>query len=292
METKEQTAITIKTTVNAPVEKVWKLWTIPHHIAKWCHASDDWYAPYAENDLKKGSNFLTRMSARDGSVSFDFNGKYDKIAENREIQYTIADGRKVKVLFEPEGSSTTITEIFDPESINSIELQKSGWQSILDNFKKYAESSDKHEILHFDILIDAPVNKVYTRMIEDKYYREWTSVFNETSKYEGSWEKGSKILFIGTDENGNKGGMVSHIRENIRDKFISIEHQGILKGDQEIMSGSDVDSWAGALENYTFENKDGRTLLKVDMDSNDDFKSYFEEKWPLALKKLKEICEK
>jgi uncharacterized protein YndB with AHSA1/START domain len=141
METLNKTAITVSTTVNAPVEKVWNYWTAPEHITKWCQASDDWHAPFAENDLREGGKFLTTMAAKDGSFSFDFGGVYTKVDEQRTIEYTMSDGRKVSVEFTGNGNSTEIVETFDPEDTNSLEMQKSGWQAILDNFGKYTENN-------------------------------------------------------------------------------------------------------------------------------------------------------
>lgn len=145
--------------------------------------------------------------------------------------------------------------------------------------------------LRFNISINAPAETVYNKMLKEESYKEWTSVFNPSSHFKGSWEKGSKILFIGTDEKGNAGGMVSRIKENIPNKFVSIEHIGILQGENEITTGPEVKGWAGALENYSFTQQNGNTLLEVEMDSNEEFKGYFEETFPKALKKLKEICE-
>jgi uncharacterized protein YndB with AHSA1/START domain len=201
------------------------------------------------------------------------------------------DNRKVRVTFSSEGSATRLTEIFEAESENSVELQRSGWQAILDNFKKYVETSDKTAILHFEIKINAGAEKVYTTMLEKEHYDEWTAEFNPTSHYEGSWEKGAKIIFIGTDQDGKSGGMVSRIKENIPNKFVSIEHLGLLQDGKEITSGDEVEGWAGALENYRFNESNGVTTLIVDVDSNKEFKAYFEETWPKALKKLKSICE-
>ncbi|MCD6067596.1 MAG: polyketide cyclase [Bacteroidetes bacterium] len=141
METTNTMAITVEATVNAPVEKVWKFWNEPQHITKWCSPSDDWHAPKAENDLKVGGNFSTRMEAKDGSFGFDFGGVYDEVTTHKVIAYTMSDGRKVKILFTPEGTGTKVTETFDPENINPIEMQKGGWQAILDNFKKYVENN-------------------------------------------------------------------------------------------------------------------------------------------------------
>lgn len=131
--------ITIKTTVNVPVEKVWKYWTEPEYIKKWNSASEDWHTPLAENDLRVGGKFLSRMEAKDGSFGFDFGGIYDEVELYKVIAYTLDDGRKVKINFIGREKVTEITETFEAENENSIEMQQSGWQSILDRFKKYAE---------------------------------------------------------------------------------------------------------------------------------------------------------
>lgn len=141
METTHQTAITVQSTINAPVTKVWDYWTNPEHITQWTFASDDWHAPYADNDLRTGGKFKTTMAAKDGSFSFDFGGEYSQVDEHRAIAYAMEDGRKVSVLFESDGNSTQVTETFDPESTNPIEMQRGGWQAILDNFKKYTEEN-------------------------------------------------------------------------------------------------------------------------------------------------------
>ncbi len=140
MGTTDKTIITIEATIHVPVDTVWNLWTLPEHITKWNSASDDWHTPYAENDLKAGGSFLSRMEAKDGSFGFDFTGVYNEVKTNELIVYTIADGRKVHISFTPVGNSTTIIESFEAEDTHSVELQKNGWQSILDNFKRYAES--------------------------------------------------------------------------------------------------------------------------------------------------------
>jgi len=141
METAEKTVITIETTVNAPVEKVWEYWSKPEHITRWCNASDDWHTPRAENDLRAGGNFLSRMEAKDGSMGFDFDGVYDAVDTNKYIEYTMGDGRKVKVHFNEMGNTTKVVESFEAESTNPVEMQRGGWQAILDNFKKYTEAN-------------------------------------------------------------------------------------------------------------------------------------------------------
>ena len=291
METTERKSITVEATILAPVEKVWKLWSQPVHICQWNNASDDWHTPKAENDLRVGGRFLSRMEAKDGSFGFDFEGTYDQVVKHELISYHLDDNRKVTIRFNGNGNTTTVTESFDADTSHSAEMQQAGWQAILNNFKKYAESVKENEKLRFEILIDAPVEKVYSRMLDEKQYQEWTAAFSPTSRFKGSWEKGSKILFLGDDEKGNTGGMVSRIKENIPNQFVSIEHLGLVKDGKEVISGEEVESWAGSLENYTFEQKKEKTLLSVEMDSNEEFESYFSETWPKALQRLKEICE-
>ena len=142
METATKTVITVQNTVNAPVSKVWAYWTAPEHICKWNNASDDWHTPWATNDLRVGGVFVARMEAKDGSFGFDFGGTYDAVKENEYIEYHInGDARKVKIYFTAEGNSTKVMESFEAETENSDELQRGGWQAILDNFKKYTESN-------------------------------------------------------------------------------------------------------------------------------------------------------
>lgn len=131
--------ITVQTSVAADINKVWSSWTLPEHITKWNFASDDWHCPAATNDLKAGGRFCATMAAKDGSMSFDFEGIYDEVIKHRKIAYSLSDGRQITVLFESEGDKTRVTETFDPENQNSMELQRAGWQSILDNFKAYTE---------------------------------------------------------------------------------------------------------------------------------------------------------
>jgi uncharacterized protein YndB with AHSA1/START domain len=140
METTTKTNITVEAIVNAPVNKVWNAWSDPKHITKWCQASEDWHVPYADNDLKVGGKFKTTMAAKDESFSFDFEGVYSQVKTNSLIEYDIADGRKVKIVFVANGNETKVTETFEAETTNPIEMQRGGWQTILDNFKKYTES--------------------------------------------------------------------------------------------------------------------------------------------------------
>jgi uncharacterized protein YndB with AHSA1/START domain len=133
--------ITIKTRINAPIEKVWKYFNEPAYVKQWNHASDDWHTPKATNDLIVGGGFSYTMAAKDGSFSFDFAGVYDEIQENKYISYTMGDGRKVTVVFVANGDETEVTETFDAENENPIEMQRGGWLAILNNFKKLVETT-------------------------------------------------------------------------------------------------------------------------------------------------------
>ncbi len=144
MSTNEKIKITVQAEVSAPIDFVWECWTLPEHVIHWNNASPDWHTPRAENDLRVGGKFNYRMEAKDGSFGFDFWGIYDKIIINELIENTLGDDRKVVVTFSGNGVNTKITETFEAETQNSVDLQRQGWQAILDNFKKYTESqSDK-----------------------------------------------------------------------------------------------------------------------------------------------------
>ncbi|WP_088072280.1 SRPBCC family protein [Gottfriedia luciferensis] len=133
--------VTVETTIQASVEKVWEFWTEPTHIKKWNSASDDWHTPIAENDLREGGEFRSRMEAKDGSMGFDFGGIYDEVKKHEVIAYTLGDGRKVHITFKGKDDQTEIIETFDAETANPVEFQQQGWQAILNNFKKYAEQN-------------------------------------------------------------------------------------------------------------------------------------------------------
>lgn len=141
MESTKKTTITVQVLLNAPVEKVWKYWTLPEHITKWNYASEDWHTPYAEGDLRVGGKFSSRMEAKDGSMGFDFYGFYEVVTPNKALVSLLGDGRRVTVTFTSNGDETLLVETFEAETENSIELQRGGWQAILNNFKNYTEKN-------------------------------------------------------------------------------------------------------------------------------------------------------
>ena len=132
--------ITVETEIEAPIARVWEFWTRPEHITNWNFASDDWCCPSATNDLRPNGKFVWRMEAKDGSMGFDFTGTYSQVEKDKFISYTMADGRKVEIAFKVAGDKIILTESFEPEGTNPVEMQRAGWQSILVNFKKLVES--------------------------------------------------------------------------------------------------------------------------------------------------------
>jgi uncharacterized protein YndB with AHSA1/START domain len=139
METKK-TLITIEATVNAPLEKVWNSWTKPEHITQWNQASPDWHCPKASNDLRDGGKFSATMAAKDGSFSFDFGGTHQKVKNHEVIESVMGDGRIMKVSFMATPTGTKVVESFEAESENPIDMQREGWQAILNNFKNHTET--------------------------------------------------------------------------------------------------------------------------------------------------------
>jgi uncharacterized protein YndB with AHSA1/START domain len=135
----ENLKVIVQAIINAPISKVWENWTEPKHITQWNNASDDWHTPHAENDLRVGGKFLSRMEAKDGSFGFDFEGIYSEVTHFKKIKYGLEDGRQVETIFAENGETTKVTTTFDAENENPVEMQKDGWQAILNNFKKYVE---------------------------------------------------------------------------------------------------------------------------------------------------------
>lgn len=132
--------ITVSQTINRFPSQAWTYWTLPEHIQNWYHASDDWGVGEVTNDVRVSGNFSINMHAKDNSAGFDFTGIYSVVEPNNKLSYNITGGREVEITFQQVGENTLVTEIFDAETENSEELQRSGWQAILDNFKKYCES--------------------------------------------------------------------------------------------------------------------------------------------------------
>jgi len=137
----EAKKITVEVLVNRDVKAAWDAFTSPQAITRWNFASADWRCPKAENDLRVGGEFSYRMESKDGSMGFDFSGKYTEIRHLERIKYSLGDEREVVIEFRDENVKTKVIETFVAEGTSSYEQQKGGWQAILDNYKKYVEGS-------------------------------------------------------------------------------------------------------------------------------------------------------
>jgi predicted 3-demethylubiquinone-9 3-methyltransferase (glyoxalase superfamily)/uncharacterized protein YndB with AHSA1/START domain len=228
METKQKTMITVKARINAPVGKVWKFWTTPEDIQQWNNASSDWHTPHAQNDLRTGGEFHFRMEARDGSMGFDFGGVYEKVILYHQIISTLGDGRKVNVLFTIEDDKTEITESFEAEEENPVEMQREGWQAILDNFKNYAELKTNHH-----------TPDIVTHQITPCLWFE--SQAEEAAKFYTSVFKNSRILKInrygkeGFEIHGQKEGSVLTVDFQInKQSFTALNGGPIFKFNEAI----------------------------------------------------------
>lgn len=285
MDTKN--TIKIETTINAPVKNVWKLWNDPNHIIQWNTASNDWHTTHSEVDLRVGGKFSSTMAAKDGSMSFDFNGEYTTVSEAKLIEQLLGDGRKVRVEFIAQNDQTKVVETFEAESTNSLEMQRAGWQAILDNFKKHAERLNTYEQLNFTITINAPMKKVWDTMLGIETYKKWTSAAWPGSYYEGEWKEGETLFFFGPDKSGTKARLVEH-RPYV---YTKAEHIACLDKGKEDTESEIAKVWIGSTESYAFTEKDGHTTLDVTMHVTSGWADMFKKDWPKAMNKLKEICE-
>lgn len=281
--------ITVSTIVNCNRDKAWRIWNDPFAIREWHTASPDWHTPRAVNNLKEGQTFSYRMESLDGTNGFDMEGQYTRIVQRNLIEYTMADGRQVSIAFEEKDGKTYITEIFDPENVNPAELQRQGWQNILDNYKARAEKETELCPLHYEILIGVRPALVYRTMTDSKQFRVWASAFCEGSYFEGSWQKDAEIRFLATNERGEKAGMIGRVIENIINEYILIRYSRSFDESKEHDSSSE--RWNGAKEIYRFQSKGEKTLLKVDLTVLPEYKNFFNKTWPAALEKIKELSE-
>lgn len=203
--TMRQTKITIEAVISADTKTVWDFWTKPEHITNWNVASDDWQCPWAENDLRSGGKYSARMEAKDGSFGFDFEAVYDEVIDQKEITYTMSDGRQATTTFENLDGKTKVKTTFDVEEENPVEIQKDGWQAILDNFKKYVESSktpDLRIVRHFNVAPDV----VFDAFTEPESMRIWwtdDTIFDINLHVGGHWtisRKEDGIEYVMTGE--------------------------------------------------------------------------------------------
>lgn len=219
-------SITIEACIKAPVEKVWQFWTEPRHITKWNAASDDWHTPHTENDVRAGGKFVGRMVAKNGSFGFDYAGVYDAVIPHELVEFTLADGRMATVVFTANGDETTVSETFDTETENPVEMQRKGWQAILDNFKSYAEwnSVPQRELVGSRV-INAPISLVWQAWTDPKHLANWwgpngfsNTIYDFELRESGPWH----LVMHGPD--GMNYDNLLHYEEIIHHRKIVLDH--------------------------------------------------------------------
>jgi len=285
------------------------------------------YIKYLRNQESFGvwyrmdSAMTKKYEGTDGTVGFTYTWESKKVGNGKQTVTNIIEGEKIESQLdfgfgEPANAYLSVEEKSagetlvkwgiggkSPYPLNLFNLFFDAGQDFeqgLQNLQEILETQ-KTTAMEFQININASAEKVYNTMLgidNIKTYEEWTAVFcpnpSSASTYEGDWAKGSKIRFGGTDENGNKGGMLSEVAENVPNKYVSLRHYGLLQGDQEITTGEEVEKWAGSTENYGFEETNGVTTVTVTLTglADTEFVSFFNDVYPKALEKLKEITEK
>lgn len=266
------------------------------------------------------STMQKEYEGTDGTVGFTYKWNGEKMGEGKQTVTNIVEGEKIESdldfgFGDVAHAHLSVAEISPDETLvkwgitgkvpypwNLMSLffdMSKDFEEGLKNLKDILENQQTSNTntmkkLQYTISIKANAGKVYNTMLginDIKNYEQWTAEFNPTSTYEGTWEKGSKMYFIGTDEDGKRGGMVSEIEENIPNKFVSIRHYGLLQEDKEITTGAEAEKWTGGHENYSYEENNGITTVTVEVDVTEDFIDYYNTTCPKALEKLKEICE-
>lgn len=286
------------------------------------------YVKYVKNQDNFGvwqlsdTNMKKTEDGTDGTVGFRYSWESEKLGKGAQVITNIVENERMESdLFfydfndDANKSHITVEEKSPIETLVTWGIEgkspypwnlmnlfmnmdkdfEKGLEKLKTILEKQSTPSNIKKKLTFKTEINATAQKVYRTMLgldDKKNYEQWTSIFHPGSTFDGDWVKGSKIFFIGSDENGKKGGMVSHVVENKPNKFVSLRSIGILDGDKEINSGKEVDEWTGGSENYTFDENNGVTELTVNIDVAENYAEMFNQNYPAALQKLKEICEK
>lgn len=257
----ENKRISVETIVDKPINQVWEKWILPEHIMEWNNASEDWYTPSAENDLKAGGSFNYKMAARNGSYSFDFSGTYDEVIKEKKITYILGDGRKVVVEFTEENGRVKIVETFEAEESNSLEMQRVGWQAILDNFNRYMSSTpDRTPVIKAQMLIRKPIEEVFEAFVDPEittrfWFTKSSGKLSEGKRVRWEWEmygvwddilvkgieKNKQIVIESSDKTIIEWTFTSRTEH---ETFVTITNTGFTGSEDEIVNQA-IDSMGG-----------------------------------------------
>lgn len=267
-----KTTLQVSTDVAADPASVWTRFTVPGHIMQWNFASEEWHCPAAENDLRPGGVYRTRMEARDGSQGFDFEGVYDEVVPESRLAYTLTNGRQVKTEFSDQNGRTRVTTTFEPEDSFPIEVQQAGWQAIIDNFRRYVES-EPERMVREQVTIDTPADTVWSIITHPRYARELGQQFDKNAYVRSDWQLGSAVEFVYEPERIAATGTISELKplELIRIDF-------------------DFDGFA-YYESFHFSSTEGQTILTAEAGPYTHARDEHATVWSNWLQKVRELSE-
>ena len=278
--------ISISVTIKSDIHTVWKSFTETKHIVNWYFASPDWHAPTAEHDFNNGGKFSIRMEAWDESFGFDYTGTYDKIVDFKEVVYTLDDGRKVDTSFMQTGDEIVVSQDFQADEGIDVEMQRMGWQGILNQLKKYVES--KTVVFEVEADINASADTVWDCLTKNEIYKKWSKAFSPNSEFKGDWDKGKHIDYIDIGKGGTRA-LVEGVELN---KFIQQRHIATITAENEIDTKSDsAKHWIGTIENYTLKDIGGAIRFTVHIECHEQFREFIESSWNTAILDFKRVCE-
>jgi len=278
--------ITVSIEINERLDLVWEKFTRADHIVNWYFASPSWHAPSANVDFVDGGMFSIRMEAWDKSFGFDYKGKFQRITPMKSIQYILEDQREVLTSFTEYESAVKITQTFESEDANNLELQKQGWQATLESFKRYVETDFLIFESHIDIHASQEV--IWDSITQLEKYQIWTKAFSENAIFHGQWRQGETLDFI----TPNRGGTRVLVDALIPNNSIHLVHTAVITPDNQSDSTSpSAKPWVNTIENYELINKDNIVTFVAHIECHRSFYDFMKSSWDKALVDLKSYNE-
>lgn len=272
--------ITIGVQIEKQVDIVWSYWTKAAHIKHWYFASEDWWVPWVEQQFEVGHKFIYRMASKDGKMGFDFTGRYTDIKANESITYVLEDDREVITTFEVIDDTVYLKQVFETEDDSSAEMQKQGWQAILNQFKGYTES----DWIRFTLQkhMETTPEVVYHYLTDNDKYMSWAHVFSDDSKFYGDWVEGGEITFVDHRESGT----VALVENIIPNELIHMKHIKLLKGDSLDETSDEALIWIGTLERYELHKSEDGVLVDVMIECHESYVGFIRDSWIEALNEI------
>ncbi len=278
--------IEIEVLIKNSLDKVWEYWTGQPFISQWYSASDDWWTPWVNQNFQVDQGFVYRMEARDGSMGFDFSGVFTEIVDHEKIVYVLEDGRKVLTTFEERDGRILLKQAFDAEDQNSAQMQKDGWQAILNHFKSFCEG-DQIE-MSFRTVLGTNPNRVWEYLTLPRLYEEWAIAFSEQPKFVGQWVEGGTIDFIDFQEGGTRVQL-----DKVKPfEKLYMTHIAMIDGQAGIVEDHpEAPTWVGTKENYDLELVGKETILTIHIMCHPKYVDYLRNSWEKAVKLMTHVIK-